>query len=74
MSCKAAKFDPDSNYKLIEILSDYIFSSNVVFSEYLRSRLGSGELELTDNEIKELLRLTGDDEYVTVEDIRKEQI
>lgn len=63
---------PDANDKLGDIISDYTSNSDVVFSEYLRSRLISGELDLTDDEIKELLRLTGDDEYVNVEDIRKE--
>jgi hypothetical protein len=62
---------PDAYDKLGDIISDYTSNSDVVFSEYLRSRLNSGELDLTDDEIKELLRLTGDDEYANVEDIRE---
>lgn len=63
---------PDANDKLGNIISDYMNTSNAIFSEYLRNRVNSGELELTDDEITELLRLTGDDEYVTVDDIREE--
>ena len=63
---------PDANDKLGDIISDYTNTSDVVFSEYLRNRIKSGDLELTDDEIKELLRLTGDNEYVTVDDIREE--
>lgn len=63
---------PDANDKLGNIISDYMNTSDVIFSEYLRNRVNSGELELTDDEITELLRLTGDDEYVTVDDIREE--
>ncbi len=63
---------PDAGGELSYIISDYTINSDVVFSEYLRSRIKSGELELTDDEIKELLHMTGDDEYVTVEDIREE--
>lgn len=62
----------DANDKLKGIISDYTYISDVVFSEYLRNRISSGELELTDDEIKELLCLTGDDKYVTVDDIREE--
>lgn len=62
---------PDIDDKLGGIISDYTSNSDVVFSEYLRSKIKSGELELTDDEIKELLHMTGDDEYVIVEDIRE---
>lgn len=51
------------------IKQDYISSSEVVFSEYLRNRVHAEKLQLTDTEIQELLHWSGDNEYVSAKDI-----
>ena len=55
--------------KQAKIKEDYLKNSDVVFSEYLRNRIAKG-LEISDNEIRNLLKWSGDEELVSVGDIK----
>ena len=55
--------------KQAKIKEDYLKNSDVVFSEYLRNRIAKG-LEISDNEIRNLLKWSGDEEFVSVGDIK----
>lgn len=55
--------------KLVSIKENYLKNSDVVFSEYLRNRIAKG-LEVSDDEIKDLLKWSGDEEFVSLNDIR----
>lgn len=55
--------------KQAKIKEDYLKNSDVVFSEYLRNRIAKG-LEISDNEIRNLLKWSGDEEFLSVGDIK----
>lgn len=55
--------------KLASIKENYLKNSDVVFSEYLRNRIAKG-LEVSDDEIRDLLKWSGDEEFVSLNDIR----
>ena len=55
--------------KLASIKEDYLKNSDVIFSEYLRNRIAKG-LEVSNDEIRDLLKWSGDEEFVSVGDIR----
>lgn len=55
--------------KQAKIKEDYLKNSDVVFLEYLRNRIAKG-LEISDNEIRNLLKWSGDEEFVSVGDIK----
>ena len=57
-----------SEFKIDKIKKEYIEESEVVMSELLRNYK-----DLTREEIKELLEWSGDDEYVSVDDIIRER-
>lgn len=57
--------------KIGNIKQEYLKEGDIVFSEFLRSKILEG-IELTKEEIQELLEWSGDDEYITAEEILEE--
>lgn len=55
----------------IDYAKERILNADVVASETIRTMLKDKEIELSDTEIKSLLEWSGDDEYVSVSDVRE---
>lgn len=53
----------------VEYVKHEYFEDGVVMSELIRSMLQHHEVELTIDEINELLQWSGDDEYITAQEI-----